>query len=280
MVRFIMTRPSGDQIAQHLVFKVLTAHAPRAAVISRVSGAGTLRAVGSFGLEGRSLDPYRRLSLWTSSPMSDAFRTGGPVILATADAVLHAYPDHLSANEPTETFAAWPLSLPVQRVGAVQISFARPPDPNALYTDVSAIAAILALYVSLMEAPDVDPQDRAAASGPVVRTDADGRPDAEHPGGRRNVPLVLTRRQLWIVELLADGLTNVQIAKRVKFSESTVRQETMVIYRYFGVSGREAAVWQARKRGMLGVTGDQTAMATPATNVRRDGGTGVIGSGI
>jgi DNA-binding CsgD family transcriptional regulator len=50
---------------------------------------------------------------------------------------------------------------------------------------------------------------------------------------------------------MAQDLTNAQISKRVGFSESTVRQETMVIYRYFGVGGRHEAVVQARARGML-----------------------------
>lgn len=253
MVRFIMTRPSGDQIAQHLVFKVLAAHAPRAVVVSRVSSAGTLRSVGSFGLEGRRLDTFNRLSLWTSSPMNDAFRTGEPVILATVEAVIHQYPDFASMDAPTETLAAWPLSLPAQRVGALQVSFARPPDPDVLYTDVSAIASILALYLSLMEAPGTDPQDHADTSGQAARVDVDVRPDAEQASSH-TPPLALSPRQLRILELLADGLTNAQIAKRVKFSESTVRQETMAIYRYFAVPGRQEAVRRARLLGTLAST--------------------------
>ena len=58
-------------------------------------------------------------------------------------------------------------------------------------------------------------------------------------------------RQLRILGLMAKGLTNSQISKRVGFSESTVRQETMAIYRYFGVGGRREAVRLAGMRGML-----------------------------
>ncbi len=61
----------------------------------------------------------------------------------------------------------------------------------------------------------------------------------------------LSDRQLRILGLMAKGLTNSQISKRVGFSESTVRQETMAIYRYFGVGGRREAVRLAGMRGML-----------------------------
>ena len=68
---------------------------------------------------------------------------------------------------------------------------------------------------------------------------------------RRPAPGNLSDRQLRILGLMAKGLTNSQISKRVGFSESTVRQETMAIYRYFGVGGRREAVRLAGMRGML-----------------------------
>jgi DNA-binding NarL/FixJ family response regulator len=61
----------------------------------------------------------------------------------------------------------------------------------------------------------------------------------------------LTERQTRILELLAKGMTNPQISRQVGYSESTVRQETMAIYRFFGVSGRHEAVRMAGLRGML-----------------------------
>ena len=68
---------------------------------------------------------------------------------------------------------------------------------------------------------------------------------------RRQAPGALSDRQLRILGLMAKGLTNSHISKRVGFSESTVRQETMAIYRYFGVGGRREAVRLAGMRGML-----------------------------
>ena len=50
---------------------------------------------------------------------------------------------------------------------------------------------------------------------------------------------------------MSQGMTNGQIARALKFSESTVRQETMAIYRYLQVPGRVEAVDAAIDRGIL-----------------------------
>jgi DNA-binding CsgD family transcriptional regulator len=259
MVRFLMSRPSGDQISQHLVLNLLKGHRPRTAVISLFGADGSLHAVGAFGMSGPALEPYRTLSLWDSSPMSDAVRSGEPVILRTVEEVEDRYPWLGSKEAPYEPLAVWPLSLPSQRVGAVQITFTAPPEIDALRTDVTGVAAVLALYLSLLSNPgQVSDRPLPAAEGersgltPALSL-VETLPAEEPPGAsyRRTAPGNLTERQLRILGLMAKGLTNSQISKRVGFSESTVRQETMAIYRYFGVGGRREAVRLAGMRGML-----------------------------
>jgi DNA-binding CsgD family transcriptional regulator len=61
----------------------------------------------------------------------------------------------------------------------------------------------------------------------------------------------LTTRQVTILSLMGDGLTNADIGHRVLLSESTVRQETIRIYRALGVTGRMEAVAKARALGLL-----------------------------
>ena len=61
----------------------------------------------------------------------------------------------------------------------------------------------------------------------------------------------LTDRQLDILKLMAEGKTNGSIARELAFSESTVRQETMAIYRSLGVAGREEAARVAQELGVL-----------------------------
>jgi DNA-binding CsgD family transcriptional regulator len=262
IVRFLMTRPTCDQISQHLVLNLLNAHRPRAAVISLFGVDGSLHAVGSFGMSASSMEAFKTLSLWDSSPMSDAVRSGDPVVLDTAEAVEERYPWLGSEETPYEPMAVWPLSLPSQRVGAVQLVFTESPDVEALRADVTGISAVLALYLSLLTSVASSP-DKAVAS--LERDDRNGGfpvtslslvegvglDEANHANHRKPAPGVLSERQMRILGLMAKGLTNSQISKRVGFSESTVRQETMAIYRYFGVGGRREAVRLAGMRGML-----------------------------
>lgn len=64
--------------------------------------------------------------------------------------------------------------------------------------------------------------------------------------------VALTTRQLEILQGMAEGMTNRQIAARICFSESTVRLESMAIYRHFGVHSRTHAVTAARASGLIG----------------------------
>jgi LuxR family maltose regulon positive regulatory protein len=61
----------------------------------------------------------------------------------------------------------------------------------------------------------------------------------------------ITTRQVIILELIADGLTNAEIAVKVMLSESTVRQETIRIYRALGVGSRQEAVAKGRALGLI-----------------------------
>lgn len=78
-----------------------------------------------------------------------------------------------------------------------------------------------------------------------------GRHDDEDRAGREDPDAVLTQRQHVVLEAMARGLTNGQIAHLINFSESTVRMESMSIYRYFGVHSRLDAVEAAKHVGEL-----------------------------
>jgi DNA-binding NarL/FixJ family response regulator len=65
----------------------------------------------------------------------------------------------------------------------------------------------------------------------------------------------LTTRQIQIIELMAEGLVNVEIAGQLLLSESTIRQETVRIYRALGVPNRAEASKKARALGIIGRRG-------------------------
>ena len=66
--------------------------------------------------------------------------------------------------------------------------------------------------------------------------------DAER---RRHPVPELTARHWQLLDLVADGLTNTQIARRLGLSEGTVRTHLENFYRRLDVSSRTAAITRA-----------------------------------
>jgi DNA-binding CsgD family transcriptional regulator len=64
-------------------------------------------------------------------------------------------------------------------------------------------------------------------------------------------PASLTARQVLILNLIQNGYSNNLIAKDLNLSESTIRQETIRIYKTLDVSGRADAVEKAQSAGVI-----------------------------
>lgn len=244
--RFLMTRPVGDRVAQYLVTRLMSVHHALAATIGRFGPDGALTILGSYGMPDESLDSYATLSLWDSSPMSDAVISGEPVILLTTAEVDEEYPDFgddaLAIAAP---MAVWPLALPHDSHGTLHLALPSSSAAQALLADGAEVAVLLSLYLSLANQP------APRASRIELRPDESDTVDRTTPSGTRSTE-ELTERQSAILARMATGQTNAQIARDIGFSESTVRQETMAIYRYLGATGRHDATRLATERGLIG----------------------------
>ncbi len=69
------------------------------------------------------------------------------------------------------------------------------------------------------------------------------------------VPHQPTRRELQILALVDEGLSNPQIGERLGSSGSTVKNQLYEIYKILGAHDRHAAVVEARRMGWLGEEG-------------------------
>jgi DNA-binding NarL/FixJ family response regulator len=61
----------------------------------------------------------------------------------------------------------------------------------------------------------------------------------------------LTDRQLEVLRLLASGLSNKSVARRLEITEGTVKQHVSAILKVLGVRNRTEAVIAAHDRGLL-----------------------------
>ncbi|MCY1554911.1 Transcriptional regulatory protein ComA [compost metagenome] len=65
------------------------------------------------------------------------------------------------------------------------------------------------------------------------------------------LPVALTPRERKILELVAQGLSNRNMAESLSISRLTVECHTKNIYRKLAVGSRTEAVYQARRHGLL-----------------------------
>ncbi|MEV0603700.1 response regulator transcription factor [Streptomyces sp. NPDC050315] len=195
-----------------------------------------------------------------------------PVVRAGLRAVLETEPDfEVVADVPTAEESVALAAQPGIDVVLMDLQFggemrgpqataeitARAGAPRVLVlttydTDADILAAIEAGATGYL-LKDAPPEELAAA----VRTAAAGK-SALAPAvalrlmDRMRTPAAaLSRRETEVLQLVADGLSNAQISKRLFLSEATVKSHLVHIYTKLEVDSRTSAVAAATARGLI-----------------------------
>lgn len=119
-------------------------------------------------------------------------------------------------------------------------------------TDADILAAVEAGAGGYL-LKDAPPEELAAA----VRTAAAGRsalaPAVAHRlmDRMRTPAQALTKRELEVLQLVGDGLSNHQISKRLFLSQATVKSHLVHVFAKLGVDSRTAAVAAATARRLI-----------------------------
>ncbi|GAA1744875.1 response regulator transcription factor [Nostocoides vanveenii] len=87
-----------------------------------------------------------------------------------------------------------------------------------------------------------------AAAGETVLSAAQ---EARVVATQRSAPRALSERELDVLQLIALGLTNREVARRLFVSEATVKTHLAHVYDKLGAPSRTAAVAVAREHGLL-----------------------------
>ncbi|MET9262876.1 response regulator transcription factor [Amycolatopsis sp. NPDC004079] len=119
-------------------------------------------------------------------------------------------------------------------------------------TDGDILAAIEAGATGYL-LKDAPPEDLAAA----VRNAATGQtvlaPAVAHRlmNRMRTPAAALSPREIEVLGLVADGLSNLEISKRLFLSQATVKSHLVHIYTKLGVDSRTAAVAAGKEQGLI-----------------------------
>ena len=105
------------------------------------------------------------------------------------------------------------------------------------------------LYEALAQEIAPDYVRRLLAAFPVSGPEQTVSPQPENPALDWIEPL--SDRELEVLQLIAEGLTNQEIANRLFLALNTVKAHTRNIYSKLGVNSRIQAVARARDLGLL-----------------------------
>lgn len=198
-----------------------------AALMARVDPDGILRVTGNYG----QVEPI----------VESAFDSENQVALLkqsiTMGRVQQASLEQNLDPEDGEEFLAIPFTPASEVQGAFGISFRN----RARVDEVSATDLQLLSLLSELMAINSMPRIRTSGILSKLYFDSLELDDIS----------ALTARQLRVLDEMAIGKTNSQIARSLNVSESTIKQESVRLFKVLGVSTRQRAVAIGKEMGII-----------------------------
>ena len=213
------------------------------------------------------------MMFWEEPTISKAWMLlaeGDEVSVAHGQALLDDLLQHVEATNSTRktiqvlALQAWAYNLQGRECEALEVleralTLARPSGFIRTFADLPALVDVLAGLSKRHKArKEIDTKlDTYLQNLLAVMSSRDGPPLSTEALLQREGLKSLTGRELQILRLLDQDLTNKEIARELVLTIGTVRVHTSNVYRKLSVSNRRAAVSLAKALGFL--TTDQTA---------------------
>lgn len=206
-----------ELLSQRLIheFELLPGQ-PTGVFVFTVTARSELKYLGGFG--SSSLTALGEISIWDEHPLCQAVRTRKPI-------------EHKSTAALSENLICVPLTRGKVPNGVMVLQYRELPSKTEEDPVWSSITNMGGYFLAL----------QGLALGKVSAS----------TGESAAMPEELSTRQLEILKLIGDGLNNAEIAQKVLVSESTVRQETIKIYRILQVANRHEAMMKGRALGLI-----------------------------
>ncbi len=206
---------SVAELGKKLVHSPLTDSEAVGAYFFLLNSRGLLEVLGGYGINPIPPEP---VSAWDDNVLANSIKTGtlaSVLVEHNGDKIFCYALPMLKGNEPLGAALFCQRSKPAKEFDPVL---------NA------SMSQVLGIWVQSM-----------------------GLGNGFNPNSRNTEPnpQALTERQLKVLELMSLGQTNAEIAQEMILSESSIRQETVKIYRALGVGSRAEATKRAIHLGIL-----------------------------
>lgn len=214
----VYARPSLDELCQFLAMRICPSGEVARVYVGRLDSDGVIRTETSFGYSTETKVSELETPLETLRPMPFSLQKG-EVYIANHEEVVRDFPDYV----PLDQRSPWNATAVVPTLGRhvfvfrLQI-FTEKKESLLLY--FRAAGAILSFCDFQVSSPDTKLMAKTKLPETLLGQ-------------------FLTHRQQTILKLILDRKTNVQIANFLGYSESLIKQETMIVYAKLGVNGRQ-----------------------------------------
>lgn len=209
---------TASDLCRKLVHSDLTNPATVGASIFSIDQSAQFNLVGSYG---KGL-PVSGVSVWDEHPFG----------LATRSASIHSEAASAIDGSPIHAYCL-PLTKGSEPIGLLCLTLSEGERMNLISPEaLSVVSKITGIWL-----------DSLGIGG--------GSSSSASSHSAVSSPESLTERQLTVLRLMAEGKTNAEIAQELILSESTIRQETVRIYRALGVSARADASKRAKHLGII-----------------------------
>lgn len=205
-----------SEICSFLVHNIFVTHKSNASLISHVSKSGLINITGSFGASLDNLASWSNIDPNTNHPVAKTLNENSPTFIRTLPKWPKGYSHTLDLNidENFKTFLCFPIARHNSLFGALSLFST---EILKLSKQDLEFYSIIANMVILRFEPQED--SNSSTSGHYKSS--------------------LNEREIAIVDLIKLGKTNAEIAIVLGYSESTIRQDTIKIYRKLSISGRQ-----------------------------------------
>jgi DNA-binding CsgD family transcriptional regulator len=211
----ILSSTGPSDLCRQIVHASFVPETTRGCELFYLDSKSVLRPIASYGLGSGQI---KDLSAWDDSPLSKAIREKR---LATGP---------IAADEMELSVIALPFISNGVPIGLVSINL----EDKSYKIEISDEMADMFMKLGAFYIESLDFGNMSNGTGSIAANPED-----------------LTTRQITILGHIQNGLVNLEIAKILMLSESTIRQETVRIYRALGVGNRQEAVKKARSMGIL-----------------------------
>lgn len=230
-IEWLGFQPSGSDICRALVTEYLLDMNPYSARISRLNSDDSVTYIGEYGYQKDEAELGQTVpgQVWRNRPTVSAMIASG----------------QLHGNwSPDGKLVVLELRDHGAIQGFLSFRFVNPrsqEEQEQIALDINLFALPLSLYFSFQNRT-LNHMNNGA--GPISQ-------GVEIVRNNHNGHVRLTQRQLQILRGMVEGKTNHDLAMDLGFSVSTIRHETMSIYKELAVSDRHEAARVAVSRGLI-----------------------------